>query len=93
MAEAYGSSCAGRVAEGTNGNCGDLITAPVPVPAEVTDTANAQACFDGDMNACDAQFGAAEPGSADQIYGGLCAGRVQDTTALCVDIFGDTAFL
>jgi hypothetical protein len=93
VAENYGSTCGGRVEEPTTGGCTDLITAPVPVPDDVTDTANAEACFDGDMNACDAQFGAAEEGSTDQIYGGLCGGRVENTTALCVDIFGDTAFL
>lgn len=92
VAEQYGSTCAGRVAEGTSGGCAELITPPVAVPADVVD-ANAQACFDGNMIACDDQFRAAAAGTPDQTYGGLCGGRVPDTSAFCVDIFGEQAFL
>jgi len=91
VAEAYGSTCAGRVDEGTSGGCSDLILAPVAVPADVTDP-NGQACFEGSMVACDDQFNAAEAGSPDQLYGGLCGGRVRNTTAFCVDVFGEQAF-
>jgi hypothetical protein len=93
VAEEYGATCGGRVAEGAAAQCATLITAPVAVPGDVTDTANADACFDGDMAACDAQFSAATPGSIDQIYGGLCGGRVRNTTAFCVDVFGPQALL
>jgi hypothetical protein len=92
VAEDYGRSCAGRFETDNGGQCSDVITAPTPPGADVTDTANAQACFGGDMAACDAQFNAAEAGSADQLYGGLCANRVPFTRAFCVDIFGPTAF-
>jgi hypothetical protein len=90
--EAYGRSCGGRVAEGAAGQCAQLITGPVAVPDDVTDP-NAEACFEGDMAACDEQFNDADEGSADQLYGGLCGGRVQNTTAFCVDIFGPEPFL
>lgn len=94
VAEEYGSTCGGRVAEPTLGHCTEFITEPVPVPAEVIDTATGQACFDGDMVACDNLFqNADEEGNADYIYGALCAGRVPNTTDLCVDIFGPQAFL
>jgi hypothetical protein len=92
VAEDYGRSCGGRVAEGAANQCAELITGPDPIPADVTDP-NAQACFDGDMAACDAQFNAAANGSPDQLYGGLCGGRVSNTTAFCVDVFGAQAFL
>jgi hypothetical protein len=93
VAEDYGATCGGRVVDGAAAQCATLMTAPVAVPGDVTDTANAQACFGGDMAACDAQFNAATPGSIDQIYGGLCGGRVRNTTAFCVDIFGPQSFL
>lgn len=92
VAERYGSTCGGRVAGGTRGGCAALISPPTPIPPGVEDLANAQACFDGDMAACDAQFQAADPGTADQFYGGLCGNRVQNTTAFCVEIFGDVAY-
>lgn len=92
VAEAYGATCGGRVVGGTPPHCATLITGPVPVPADVTDP-NAAACFDGDMVACDEQFTAAEAGSPDQFYGGLCGGRVLNTSAFCVDIFGDEALV
>jgi hypothetical protein len=93
VAEDYGATCGGRIPDGAAAQCATLMTAPVAVPGDVTDTANAQACFDGDMAACDDQFNAAAPGSIDQLYGGLCGGRVRNTTAFCVDIFGPQAFL
>jgi hypothetical protein len=68
-----------------------LMIAPIAVPAEVVDQANGQLCFDGDMVACDDMFRAAAADSIDQAYGGLCGGRVQDTSAFCVDIFGDVS--
>lgn len=92
IAEAYGATCGGRFDTETGGQCTDVITGPVAVPADATDTANANACFAGDMNACDVQFGNAAPGSIDQVYGALCGGRVPFTNALCVNIFGPTAF-
>jgi len=93
VAEEYGRSCGGRVVEGAANQCATLITGPVAVPAEVTDTANANGCFAGDMVACDDQFNAATPGTIDQLYGGLCGGRVQNTTAFCIDIFGPQALV
>lgn len=92
VAEEYGSTCGGRIVEGTRGRCTTHIFAPSPPSAEVTDTANAQACFDGDMVACDDLFRAAEAGTEDQRYGALCGDRIEDTSALCVDIFGEQAF-
>lgn len=91
--EAYGDTCAGRIDDGQGFSleCATLMTPAVPVPAEVVDQANAQACFGGSMIACDDMFRAAAAGTVDQAYGGLCGGRVQDTAAFCVDIFGDTA--
>ena len=93
--EAYGETCGGRVAadDAQASNCSTLITGPVEVPAEIVDQANAQACFGGDMNACDVLFQTSEVDSLDELYGELCGGRVGSTTALCVDIFGEVAFL
>ena len=93
--EAYGDTCGGRIneeeGEGFAVACADLMVGAVPVPGDIVDVANADGCFSGDMIACDDLFRAAEPGSTDQIYGGLCGGRVAATTAFCVDIFGDFA--
>lgn len=92
--ETYGDTCGGRIEDGQGFDleCVDVITGPIAVPAEVSDQATAQACFDGDMNACDTLFFDAAEGSVDQTYGGLCAGRVANTQALCVEIFGEAAF-
>jgi hypothetical protein len=92
VAEEYGSTCAGRIVEGTRGRCDTHIFAPSPPSSEITDTANAEACFDGDMVACDDMFRAAEAGTEDQRYGALCGDRIEDTSDLCVDIFGEQAF-
>lgn len=93
--EAYGATCGGRIAEADvqPSNCSTIITGPVEVPAEIVDQATAQACFGGDMVACDDLFRASEADSLDELYGALCGGRVQATAAFCVDIFGDVAFL
>jgi len=93
--EAYGETCGGRVAEADiqPSECATLITGPVEVPAEIVDQANAQACFGGDMAACDTLFNTSEADSLDELYGALCGGRVSATQAFCVDIFGDVAFL
>lgn len=93
--EAYGDTCGGRIEDGQGFEleCVDVITGPADVPAEVVDQATAQACQGGDMVACDRLFQEGAGGSVDEAYGALCAGRVQDTDALCVDIFGEVAFL
>ena len=93
--ETYGLTCGGRIAEeeAQASQCATIITGPVDVPSEVVDQATAQACFGGDMVACDTLFQSAEAESLDEAYGALCAGRVQRTTALCVDIFGDVALV
>ena len=93
--EAYGATCGGRLAEADAqpSNCATIIVGPVEVPPDVADQATAQACFGGDMVACDDLFTAAADGSIDQVYGALCAGRVPDTNAFCVAIFGDVAVL
>lgn len=93
--EAYGATCGGRIAEADvqPSACATIITGPVEVPAEIVDQANAQACFDGDMLACDELFRTSEVESLDELYGAVCGGRVPSTTAYCVDIFGDVAFL
>ena len=82
--EAYGDTCGGRITDGQGFDleCATLMVAPVPVPGDVVDTANAEACFGGDMVACDTLFGNAAEGTTDLDYGGLCAGRVLNTTAL-----------
>lgn len=93
--ETYGFTCGGRidpqerVALGIDVRCDDLLLNPVPVLATIVNTADAQGCFNGDMLACDALFNGAAPGSDDQLYGALCAGRVLRTDRFCVDIFGD----
>jgi hypothetical protein len=94
VAEAYGASCGGRLADEdkVEGTCSELITAPDEPPAGITDTANAQACFGGDMNACDDLFRGAADDSPDKRYGALCGERIPNTSAFCVDIFGDQAF-
>jgi hypothetical protein len=93
--EAYGATCAGRIApeEVQVSECATIITGPLAVPADVVDQAAAQACFGGDMVACDTLFQSSEAGSIDEAYGALCGVRVQNTNAFCVDIFGDVAFL
>jgi len=93
--EAYGDTCGGRIEDGRGFDleCVTVITGPIDVPAEVVDQATAQACQGGDMVACDQLFQSSAEGSIDEAYGALCAGRVQDTDALCVDIFGEVAFL
>jgi hypothetical protein len=91
--EDYGRSCGGRVEDAVAGQCQATITGPVAVPADVVDQATAAACEAGDMIACDDLFRAAADGSVDQAYGALCAGRVPDTNAFCVDIFGEVAFV
>jgi len=90
--EAYGETCGGRLGEAQPNQCTTLVVPPVAVPAEVADQATAGACFGGDMVACDALFQTAADGSIDEAYGALCAGRVENTEVLCVDIFGDVAF-
>ena len=50
----------------------------------------AQACYDGDMTACDSLFRESEPDSAYELYGGTCAGRQAvevATTVYCTDAF------
>jgi hypothetical protein len=93
--EAYGATCGGRLADADvqPSQCSSIITGPVEVPAEIVDQANATACFGGDMVACDELFNTSASGSLDETYGALCAGRVENTQAFCVDIFGDVAFL
>ena len=93
--EAYGETCGGRIGpeETQASQCSTIITGPIAVPAEIVDQAAAQACFGGDMVACDDLFRTSAADSLDEAYGALCAGRVQRTNALCVDIFGDVAFL
>jgi hypothetical protein len=93
--EAYGDACGGRIDDGQGFDleCADVITGPVDVPAEVVDQATASACQGGDMVACDDLFRSSDSGSIDEAYGGLCGGRVEDTDAFCVDIFGEVAFL
>lgn len=91
--EAYGETCGGRLEEPRPNECQIHVTGPVAVPADVVDQATAQGCFAGDMLACDDLFRGAQQGSIDQIYGGLCGGRVEDTAAFCVDIFGEVALL
>ncbi len=65
----------------------DLITEPVAgCRPTCNDTANAEACFAGDMNACDAQFRGGRPtGRPTRSTAACAAGGVEDTTALCVD--------
>lgn len=93
--EAYGDSCGGRLDDGQGFDleCAEVITGPVDVPGDVADQATAGACRDGDMAACDALFNNAAEGSIDRAYGALCGGRVPDTDAFCVDIFGERAAL
>jgi hypothetical protein len=91
VAEQYGATCGGRVAEGGAGVCAQLITAPETPPTDIADQGLAAACFDGDMNACDDLFNSSAEGSTDELYGALCGFRVQTTDAFCVDIFGDEA--
>lgn len=94
--DVYGDTCGGRLDDRTDVNtflCADVITGPIEVPPDVADQATAGACRDGDMVACDDLFNAAADGSIDRVYGALCAGRVPDTDAFCVDIFGDVALV
>lgn len=92
--EAYGATCGGRIPDGAPGQCASIITPPEPVPADIAAefAALAQSCFDGDMVACDDLFRQTPAGSVDEAYGDLCGGRVPDTDAFCVDIFGERAF-
>lgn len=93
--EAYGDTCGGRIepeeGQGFGLTCAELMVPAVPPPDDIVDAGNAAGCFSGDMVACDDLFNGAEPQSTDQLYGGLCGGRVENTTAFCVDIFGDFA--
>lgn len=93
VAEQYGATCGGRVADPTQsaGLCAQLITAPQTPPTEIEDQATAAACFDGDMGACDNLFNNSPGGSPDELYGALCGFRVQSTDAFCIDIFGEEA--
>lgn len=94
--EAYGDSCGGRIEDGQGFDleCTDVIGGPDPVPPDFdpafVDQANA--CFDGDMAACDALFDSTDVGTEEERYGDLCGGRVPETDAYCVEIFGETAF-
>jgi hypothetical protein len=48
----------------------------------------AEACFDGDMAACDDLYRGSEPGTPYRTYGDTCAGRQpEDTGTWCVDAF------
>lgn len=91
----YGDTCAGRIPEGTGVLCTVVIEAPIPFDEgqDPAFAADADACFAGDMLACDTLFQTAPDQSIDLDYGATCAGRVLTATALCVDILGDTAFL
>jgi hypothetical protein len=94
VAEAYGGSCGGRLdaAAHGNGRCQQAIVPAQPVPAAITDPtarAQAEACLAGTMGACDELFRNATEGSPEQVYGGLCGGRVVFTTSFCVPIFGE----
>lgn len=91
--EAYGLTCGGRIteAEGAEVNCVELLFAAVAPPVGITDTANAQACFEGSMVACDDLFNGAAPNTPDRAYGFDCGGRVLNTNAFCVDIFGEVS--
>lgn len=52
----------------------------------------AQACFDGDMAACDQLYSQSEAGSLYEQYGDTCAGRQPlETGIYCADAFGKTA--
>jgi hypothetical protein len=51
----------------------------------------AQSCYDGDMQACDDLFFAADVGSAYESYGDTCAGRQPPFSGLCTDAFGSPA--
>jgi len=83
--EAYSRSCGGRVAAppGAPG-CADRFGAPAPV-AEAPDDlggdaaldALADACFTGDLSACDDLFLASSPDSGYEAYGSTCAGRLR----------------
>lgn len=102
--EAYGDTCAGRIADGGGFGfeCADAIVAPLPAadaaaalgavqdPAFAADT---DACFAGDQLACDRLFQTAPNPSFERTYGAVCAGRVPDAQDLCVDILGEVAFL
>jgi hypothetical protein len=92
--ESYGDTCGGRIEDGRGFEleCATVVTGPTDVPPEIVDQAAASACNAGDMVACDDLFNGAAEGSIDRLYGALCAGRVQDTDALCVAIFGEVAF-
>lgn len=89
--EAYGATCGGRLSSPAPGRCQELVTAPIEVPAEVEDQGRAQACFDGDMAACDDLYRQSPVDSIDEAYGALCGGRVRNTEAFCIDIFGERA--
>lgn len=96
VAEAYGDTCAGRIDDGRGFDfeCATLVAEPFAPPPEVVDQTNGQACFAGDMAACDALL-AAGPGTPDGTYGFFCGGRLNEQVvgdaALCVDIFGEQA--
>jgi hypothetical protein len=94
--EAYGDTCGGRIDDGQGFEleCAELITGPVPVPGDIAPefAGLAQGCFGGDMVACDDLFRQTPSDTVDEAYGALCGGRVRNTDAFCVDIFGDVAF-
>jgi hypothetical protein len=91
--EVYGDTCGGRIPEGTGLLCDNIFIDPSPPPADIVDVANGEACFNGDMAACDTlEQTDTDP---DQQYGFFCGERLDTelvtTQTFCVDIFGETA--
>jgi hypothetical protein len=102
--ETYGDTCAGRIDDGRRFDleCVDVIFAPVAgaeAAAALDEVQNpafaaqSDACFAGDQVACDELFTTAPDPSFERTYGAVCGGRVPTATVLCVDIFGEVAFL
>jgi hypothetical protein len=93
--EDYGRTCGGRITsdEGFVLDCVQLFFAPADIPADTSDAATAQACHDGNMQACDDLFSATALGTNDHEYADLCGLRVLNTDTLCTAIFGDTTTL
>ena len=63
---------------------------PVGLGSDPTLDAFAQACYDGDMAACDNLYNESEPDSEYRRYGDTCAGRQPEGTGIwCRTAFGD----
>jgi hypothetical protein len=91
VGETYGKTCAGRITaeEGDAFDCDELLLPASEPSADIVDQANAQACHDGNMVACDDLFRGATENTEDQRYGALCGDRVARTQVFCNTIFGD----